>query len=373
MTEKIAYFANATHVVGAIGGGMCNLVFAKPSCIVTSINSPEFAEINKRFLYSMNHTRLTQYTNTRVVSSLYRRVRANGKIGEVTAVDGEKLTIAVSDGVGWTLGEAYETMTVNEKDVNFLDNGLNSPWTFDITDFMKQVNACCFIGNSHVDQFNIDSFLSNTSGRIDKLYCMGASIKGLANPNSVLQLKPMILDYQSKNPSSRLMFFLGQVDIEFGYYFKCVKDNVKHDIHEYIDNLVVLYEKFLASEITNTFYVLGINPSVIRDIRHNYIVSFECPNGINGFYSEVGHGIQFKDVEHIYNDSLETRCSYTKIFNQSLADMCRRRNFNFIDISPVLLEEGVLKSKYVPAGDREHHLKIPDDFELINFVLSKTY
>jgi hypothetical protein len=28
MNEKIQYFSNATHIVGAIGGGMCNCVFA---------------------------------------------------------------------------------------------------------------------------------------------------------------------------------------------------------------------------------------------------------------------------------------------------------------------------------------------------------
>ena len=141
MSEKIAYFANATHVVGAIGGGMCNLVFAKPSCVTTSINSPEFADINKRFLFTMNHTRLTQYTKTWVTSSLYKRARAHGKTGEVTAINGNELTLAVSDGVGWTLGDSYETLVVNEADAVFLDNGLNSPWTFDVDDCIRLISG----------------------------------------------------------------------------------------------------------------------------------------------------------------------------------------------------------------------------------------
>jgi hypothetical protein len=139
MPEKISYFANATHVIGAIGGGMCNLVFAKPSCIVTSINSPEFADINKRFLFTMQHTQLTQYTKTWVTSPLYKRARAMGKTGEVIAVNGDELTLAVSDGVGWTLGDSYENLVVKETDVEFLDNGLNSPWTFDTADFIRQL------------------------------------------------------------------------------------------------------------------------------------------------------------------------------------------------------------------------------------------
>jgi hypothetical protein len=141
MPEKIAYFANATHVVGAIGGGMCNLVFAKPSCIVTSINSPEFAEINQRFLFTMSHTRLTQYTATQTTSMLYRRVRTGGKTGEVISTDGDELTIAVNNGVGWTLGESYDTLVVNQADATFLDNGLNSPWTFDADDFVHLISG----------------------------------------------------------------------------------------------------------------------------------------------------------------------------------------------------------------------------------------
>ena len=137
MAEKIAYFANATHVVGAIGGGMCNLVFAKPSCIVTSINSPEFAQINQRFLFTMNHTQLTQYTDTWVTSPLYKRARVMGKTGEVVSVNGRELTLAVSNGVGWTLGESYDTVVADEADVKFLDNGLNSPWMFAVDNFMR--------------------------------------------------------------------------------------------------------------------------------------------------------------------------------------------------------------------------------------------
>jgi capsular polysaccharide biosynthesis protein len=137
MTEKIAYFANATHVIGAIGGGMCNLVFANPSCVAISINSPEFAEINRRFLFTMNHTRLMQYTNTWTTSPMYKRARIGEKTGEVIAVIEDELTLAVNDGVGWTLGESYETIVVNKSDVEFLDKGLNSPWMLDLDDFMR--------------------------------------------------------------------------------------------------------------------------------------------------------------------------------------------------------------------------------------------
>ena len=172
----------------------------------------------------------------------------------------------------------------------------------------------CFIGNSHLDQFNTE--LSNTNHTIHKLYCVGASIKGLTNPNSRLGLNKLIQEYSNQNEDSILVFFLGQVDIEFGYYYKCVCDNIKYDIELYINNLVQYFEKYLLTSIKNKFIILSINPTVIDNIEHNFNVSFRCPNGYNGFYSNVSSNILFdtyKDI--IYNDSYEKRFTYNKLMN----------------------------------------------------------
>jgi hypothetical protein len=133
MTEKIQYFANATHIIGAIGGGMCNCVFSRELCNVISINSPDFDRINHRFLYTMNHTNLNQYKYTWNTSNLYRRVRYGDVIGEIVNVKEVILTINVGENItGWSLQDTYNQMIVHTEDVTFLDNGLNSPWTFDI-------------------------------------------------------------------------------------------------------------------------------------------------------------------------------------------------------------------------------------------------
>lgn len=135
MAEKIAYFANATHVVGAIGGGMCNLVFAKPSCRVVCITSPEFERINRRFLYTMMHTSLTMYRNTESVSHLYRRVRLpSGEIGELVG----EMTVCLGDGVTWSAGQGT-CVSVDPTTLTFLDQGLNSPWNFDVAQFLTTI------------------------------------------------------------------------------------------------------------------------------------------------------------------------------------------------------------------------------------------
>jgi hypothetical protein len=139
MAQKVRLFSNATHVVGAIGGGMCNLVFANPTCKVVCIVSPEFERINNRFLYTIQHTDLTMLRTTWSTSTLYRRAKVGSFIGEVWEDDGETLTLALSNGVTWGDGQSSSTLIVPKDKVTFLDEGLNSPWNFDVKECMKLI------------------------------------------------------------------------------------------------------------------------------------------------------------------------------------------------------------------------------------------
>ena len=139
MAEKIRYFANATHIVGAIGGGMCNVVFSDNKCNVLSINSPEFIKINKRFLYTMNHTQIKHYNVTRVTSNLYKRVKLSDCVGEVIEEVCDGVIVNIGKGnVGWNLDEIYEKRLIKSNDIVYLDNGLNSPWECIILDLLTQ-------------------------------------------------------------------------------------------------------------------------------------------------------------------------------------------------------------------------------------------
>lgn len=137
MSEKIQMFAGATHVVGAIGGGLCNLVFAQPHCRVVCLASPEFERINRRFLYTMDHTQLTMFRSTWSTSMLYRRAKVGADIGEVVAEDGDMITLALGNGVTWSADAPGVCRTVPRSDALFLDEGLNSPWNFDVTECME--------------------------------------------------------------------------------------------------------------------------------------------------------------------------------------------------------------------------------------------
>jgi len=56
--EKINIFANAESIIGAIGGGLCNVLFSDKKCNLISIISPGFLDINNRFLYCFKNINL---------------------------------------------------------------------------------------------------------------------------------------------------------------------------------------------------------------------------------------------------------------------------------------------------------------------------
>jgi hypothetical protein len=131
---KILLFHNATNVIGAIGGGIANVLFSPKSTKLIAIISPLFMDINKRFIYCLEKVKLSIYDNTSHYDSdifkKYMRVSINNIIGEIEEVYDNTLLISYTDGsnTGWNLQNTYKQMIVNKKDVILLDNGLNSPW-----------------------------------------------------------------------------------------------------------------------------------------------------------------------------------------------------------------------------------------------------
>ena len=71
------------------------------------------------------------------------RVKTNdGIVGEITDVIDNYITIIYQDMAtsGWNSEVEYKKMTINSNLCTKLDNGLNSPWRFNLTKFKKGFN-----------------------------------------------------------------------------------------------------------------------------------------------------------------------------------------------------------------------------------------
>jgi len=132
--EKIAYFANATHVVGCIGGGISNVLFSNPTTKLIAIISPTFLEVNKRFKYSLDCVEVFYDKNTEHIENTdfkkYMRVKTidNKFIGEIIEVKEESIIMQYTDGsnTGWNSNNTFLTREFKINEVDKLDNGLNS-------------------------------------------------------------------------------------------------------------------------------------------------------------------------------------------------------------------------------------------------------
>lgn len=148
--QKIKLFSEAELVVGIIGGGMCNLLFAPPKTKSLCIVTPEFLEINERFKYSMENTTI-QYSRSAELTpfsgkfSLYTRVKVKttGLIGEVLECKDTQVRVALSgnDVAGFSQDFPMREEWFQEDDLEALDKGLNSPFFVDIQKLESDLNT----------------------------------------------------------------------------------------------------------------------------------------------------------------------------------------------------------------------------------------
>jgi hypothetical protein len=134
--EKIQMFLGATHVVGAIGGGVANVVFSPPHTQLVVLVSPCFLEINARFRFCLDKVDVFYNTDTANTEpglfKKYMRIKHKnlGVIGEIETVSDTNLLISYTDGsnTGWNSENTYQKMYIPVEDAIALDNGLNSEW-----------------------------------------------------------------------------------------------------------------------------------------------------------------------------------------------------------------------------------------------------
>jgi len=224
------------------------------------------------------------------------------------------------------------------------------------------------VGNSHLSQFK--SIEEESTFKIKLLGGAGASIRGLLNPNSLTGLNQQVKQHDI-DISTCFIFHLGQVDIEFGYYYKCALANTKLDIHTFIADTIDIYTRYLKT-IQGKIIIIGINPTAITDMSHTFYVNFKdtvCHQ--NNKVQQVGEfqtDRTYASLAHIYNDSIDIRNQSLLFMNNALDKMCAANGWKFIDMMPIVSINGQLAPQFQPTR-LDHHL-IPS-LELSTYVLSQ--
>ncbi len=137
MIEKINMFSNATHIVGAIGGGLSNCLFSSNSHLLALV-SPTFLHVNERFIHSFRNVNVEYFNDTSHVEKdifkRYMRIRSGDIIGEIEEVYEDKVLVYYSKErvAGWNSEKKYDRILLEKEKCHPLDSGLNSPWIVDL-------------------------------------------------------------------------------------------------------------------------------------------------------------------------------------------------------------------------------------------------
>lgn len=145
LETKVRLFHDADVIVGSIGGGMANLLFATKRTKAIVLVTPHFLDINARFRYCLDGANTFYFDGIRTVTQknripLYCRVRmkASQRIGEICAYgDDEHYVVQLSrnDVVGFSRTSDFETVSALTEEFDLLDHGLNSPHELDLEAF----------------------------------------------------------------------------------------------------------------------------------------------------------------------------------------------------------------------------------------------
>jgi len=136
--DKILLFSSVDNVIGAIGGGICNVLFSNKETKLTALVSPTFLDINKRFKFSLDNVDTTYFMGTKHYETgywkKYMRVKVNDIIGEIEEVYDDSLLISYTNEfvAGWNSNIEFKKNVFKKESCQKLDNGLNSSWIFDI-------------------------------------------------------------------------------------------------------------------------------------------------------------------------------------------------------------------------------------------------
>ena len=138
--DKILLFMNAEIIVGAIGGGMCNLLFANKVAKSITICSPGFLSVNERFKFSLNKCNNVllnnnfHYSNEKYKKFMRVKDKKSKIVGEIIEVNNENVLINYSKNniSGWNSEINFDKKIINKEDLILLDKGLNSEWICNI-------------------------------------------------------------------------------------------------------------------------------------------------------------------------------------------------------------------------------------------------
>lgn len=184
-------------------------------------------------------------------------------------------------------------------------------------------------GDSHCKCFTRDETkIGNLI--VKNCYYQGASMRGLSNINSKLKYQPFILDNIVKHSNDYHVFKFGQVDVEYGFWYKKLikKENIQQidffnkTIDEYIGLMLKIKDNISQNIITCGVNLANNIDTVLQELNSTYI------NWSNGIVKKKRAYNLKKLPRHI---TVSTQNSGLLTFNNILKRCCDDNCIKYFD------------------------------------------
>jgi hypothetical protein len=229
------------------------------------------------------------------------------------------------------------------KIINYIPNDVNKFITL-----FGDSHTLCFVGLSIksdkyllINKYNKNFLIKNRNQD-------SVSITGLENKDSKLKYNAHILDNINSNINNYYVFKLGQVDVEYIYYYKLFVKKENVNIIDFYSKTVDNYISFLQRLPTKNIIVCGINLTSWSNIKYyiNYL-SYIINMDINTVSKLLENFTMLeKQKNHLlFNDILKSKCIENNIKYFDLTNECCNINENEITI----------KKEYININEDHHY------------------
>lgn len=196
-----------------------------------------------------------------------------------------------------------------------------------------------FIGDSHVQSFEVAATLGLLNRRARCLPVPGATSIGLRNPESqthaVVRFKEALLPAR---PDAIPVIQLGEVDCGFVIWWRTQKhgDCVERQLEE----SAAAYSTFVDELLAGGYPTLVLTGAVLPTIRDGQT------------WGQVAR------ARHEVTATLRQRTDLTHRYNARLREMAETRGLPFVDITPRItdLDTGLVADAFRSPNPRDHHL-----------------
>lgn len=224
-------------------------------------------------------------------------------------------------------------------------------------------NKILIFGDSHSLYFYKPFYINKLMPALDDINIIvrniiGATIKGFGNRQSTLNTLNIFKESIRNNSPNVIVFSLGQVDVELGFYYRKIIKRDKLSIEDFCNQLVEIY----ISSVEEVLSEVNYKGLVVFKGINNTVLTYSQQNAI--FYTKKIITENIKEAKEIekftlilnaeYPNALE-RVNNHKVFNLFLKNKIKDKYLYFDINNEINNEQGFVKLEHVPSKD-DHHL-----------------